>query len=231
MINQAAKHRYLSGGRETVPLVLRTQGGVGAGLAAQHSQSLEALYYHIPGLKLFMPATPADAKGLLASAIRCSDPVVFIEHKRLYETSGPVPAGEYCIEPGKAMVRHPGNDALVIAWSGMVPAAMESARSLAEEGIFAEVLDLRTLVPLDNETILASAARTGRVVIAQEAVRRGGVASDIASIIQEEAFDSLKAPVRIVAGMNTPIPYSAHLETRVYPDSTRIAEAVRGLFN
>jgi pyruvate dehydrogenase E1 component beta subunit len=227
LVNQAAKCRFMTGGKGRVPLVVRTQGGVGNGLAAQHSQSLEALFYHIPGLKLAAPSTPYDAKGLLKSAIRDDDPVIFVEHKLLYTAEGEVPAGEYVIEPGEGDVKRVGTDATVIAWSKMVHEALAAAETLAREGIDVEVVDPRWLVPLDRELILDSVRKTERVVIVQEAVRRGGVASDIASIIQAEAFDHLDAPIQIVAGANTPIPFNLKLEAACVPQQEDIVAAVR----
>jgi pyruvate dehydrogenase E1 component beta subunit len=227
IVNQAAKYRFMTGGRGRVPMVLRTQGGSGNGLAAQHSQSLEAWYYHVPGLKVVMPATPYDAKGLLKTAIRDDDPVIFIEHKLLYMSKGHVPAEEYTIPFGQADIKRQGKDVTVIAWSGMVPRALAAAESLAAEGIDAEVIDLRTLVPLDKETVLESVRKTEHVVIVQEAVRRGGVASDICSIIQEEAFDYLNAPIRILAGKNTPIPFNLNLERVCVPQEPDIVRVVR----
>ena len=227
VVNQAAKYRLMSGGRGSVPLVLRTQGGVGDSVAAQHSQSLEALFYHIPGLKVAMPSTPYDAKGLLTSAIRDDDPVIFIEHKLLYMTEGPVPQEEYAIDLGVADVKRAGRDCTLIAWSNMVSRSLEAAEKLAAEGIEVEVIDPRSLVPLDRGAILESVRRTEHVVIVQEAVRRGGVASDIASIIQAEAFDYLDAPVEIVAGRNTPIPFSRNLEQACIPQVDDIVAAVR----
>ena len=227
IVNQAAKYKFMSGGKGRVPMVLRTQGGSGNGLAAQHSQSLEAWYYHIPGLKVVMPSTPYDAKGLLKSAIRDDDPVIFIEHKLLYLTEGPVPQDEYTIELGIGEVKRPGSDVTIVAWSNMVPRSLAAAQKLAQEGIEAEVIDLRTLVPLDKELILESVRKTEHLVIVQEAVRRGGVASDIASIVQAEAFDYLDAPIEIVAGKNTPIPFNVHLETAGVPKEADITSAVR----
>jgi len=227
LVNQAAKYRFMSGGSASVPLVLRSQGGVGNGLAAQHSESLEAVFYHIPGLKLVMPSTPFDAKGLLKSAIRCDDPVVFLEHKQLYMNKGPVPETDYLVEFGKADIKRPGNDVTIIAWSNMVPRSLEAAEQLAAEGIEAEVLDLRTLVPMDTEAILQSVRKTEHVVIVQEAVRRGGIASDIAAVIQAQAFDYLDAPVEIAAGINTPIPFNLSLEKQVVPQVEDIVKAVR----
>jgi pyruvate/2-oxoglutarate/acetoin dehydrogenase E1 component len=227
LVNQAAKFRLMTGGDGRVPFVMRTQGGTGGGVAAQHSQSLEALFYHIPGLKVVMPSTPADAKGLLKYALRQQDPVMFLEHKHLYMTKGMVPDGEHIIEFGKADIKRPGQDVTIIAWSNMIPKALEAASQLAEQGIDAEVLDPRTLVPLDRAAILASVAKTNRVVIAQEAVRRGGVASDIASIIQEEAFYQLDAPIEIVAGLNIPVPFNLELEKASVPQVPSIVAAAR----
>jgi len=217
----------MSGGRGKVPMVLRTQGGSGNGLAAQHSQSLEAWYYHTPGLKVVMPSTPYDAKGLLKSAIRDNDPVMFIEHKLLYMTEGHVPQDEYTIELGVGDVKRRGNDVTIVAWSNMVPRVLSAAEKLAQQGIGTEVIDPRTLVPLDKRLILESVKKTEHLVIVQEAVRRGGVASDIASIVQAEAFDFLDAPIEIVAGKNTPIPFNVHLERASVPQEGDIIEAVR----
>jgi pyruvate/2-oxoglutarate/acetoin dehydrogenase E1 component len=229
IVNQAAKYRFMSGGKGRVPMVLRTQGGSGNGLAAQHSQSLEAWYYHVPGLKVVMPSTPYDAKGLLKSAIRDDDPVIFIEHKLLYMQKGFVPETEYTVELGRADVKHPGKDVTIITWSGMIPKTLAAAEELAADGIDAEVIDLRTLVPLDKDSILESVRKTERCLIVQEAVRRGGVASDIASIIQEEAFDYLDAPIRILAGHNTPIPFNLNLEKASVPQQSDIVDAVKQL--
>ncbi len=227
IVNQAAKFRLMTGGKGTVPFVLRTQGGTGGGVAAQHSQSLEGLFYHVPGLRVVMPSTPRDAKGLLKHALRQDDPVMFLEHKHLYMIKGEVPEEEYVIPFGQAEIRRAGSDVTLIAWSNMVPRTLEAAEMLAGEGISAEVIDPRTLVPLDTATILSSAAKTGRVVIVQEAVRRGGVASDIASIIQEEAFFDLDAPVVIVAGLNTPIPFNLALEQASVPQMPDIVAAAK----
>ncbi len=227
IVNQAAKFRLMSGGNGRVPFVMRTQGGTGGGVAAQHSQSLEALFYHIPGLRVVMPSTPADAKGLLKYALRQEDPVMFLEHKHLYMTKGMVPDGEHIIEFGKGDIKREGTDVTLIAWSNMIPRTLEAAAELAEQGISAEVIDPRTLVPLDREMILSSIAKTRRAVIVQEANRRGGVASDIASIIQEDAFWDLDAPVEIVAGLNIPVPFNLTLEAASVPQKPDIVEAVR----
>ncbi len=174
-----------------------------------------------------MPSTPYDAKGLLKSAIRDNEPVIFIEHKLLYTTTGDVPEYEYLIELGKGNIKREGNDATIIAWSNMIQRALSAAGQLAEEGIDVEVIDLRSLVPLDKELILESVKKTEHVVIVQEAVRRGGVASDIASIIQDEVFDFLDAPVKILAGANTPIPYNETLERASVPQVDDIIKAVK----
>jgi pyruvate dehydrogenase E1 component beta subunit len=231
IVNQAAKFRFMTGFKGSVPLVIRTQGGCGNNLAAQHSQSLEALFYHIPGLKLVVPSNPYDAKGLLKTAIRDDNPVIFMEHKLLYATKGIVPQEEYEIPLGQAEIRRTGNDITIIAWSKMVNTSLEAAQNLAEHGINAEVIDLRTLNPLDKNTMLNSVRKTGRTVIAQEAVRRGGVASDIASIIQEEAFESLKTPVSIVAAKNTPVPFNSVLEKTCIPQVDDIVTAAQKLID
>ncbi len=229
LVNQAAKFNFMTGGAGKVPMVLRTQGGVGNGLAAQHSQSLEAIFYHIPGLKLVMPSTPKDAKGLLKAAIRDDNPVIFLEHKLLYMNKGLVPDGDYIIELGKADVKKEGSDVTIIAWSNMLIRSLAAAEKLEEQGISVEVVDPRTLVPLDKETILESVRKTEHVVIVQEAIRRGGIGSDIASIIQEEAFDYLNAPIKIVAGLNTPVPFNLNLEQIVVPQEEDIISAVQNL--
>ncbi len=227
IVNQAAKFKFMSGGIGRVPMVLRTQGGVGNGLAAQHSQSLEALFYHIPGLRVIMPSTPADAKGLLKSAIRSDEPVIFLEHKLLYMEKGDVPVGEFTIPIGEGDIKREGKDVTLIAWSGMVPKAMKAAELMAKESIDVEVLDPRTLTPLDTNLILGSVRKTEHVVIAQEAIRRGGVASDITSIIQEQAFDYLDAPIEIIAGRNIPTPFNLNLEKLVVPNVEDICKGIR----
>ncbi len=232
IVNQAAKVRFMTGEQCRVPLVLRTQGGAGNGLAAHHSQSLEALFYHIPGLKVVMPSTPADAKGLLKSSIRDDSPVIFIEHKLLYMAKGPVPdTDNFLIPLGQGDIKRAGRDITLIAWSNMVPRSLAAARKLATEGIEVEVVDPRSLVPLDKELMLESVRRTEHVVIVQEAVRRGGVASDLASIIQAEAFDYLDAPIEILAGLNTPVPFSASLENACVPQEDDIIRAVKRVLN
>ena len=225
IVNQAAKFRLMTGDRGSVPFVMRTQGGTGGAVAAQHSQSLEALFYHIPGLRVVMPSTPYDAKGLLTHALRQDHPVMFLEHKHLYMTKGHVPEESYEIEFGKAQVIREGTDVTIIAWSHMLLKAMEAAEALAEQNVNAEVINMRTLSPLDTDTIMASVAKTNRVVIAQEAVRRGGVASDIASYIHTDHFYSLDAPIEIVAGLNIPIPFNMSLEKASVPQVDDIVAA------
>ena len=193
LANQAAKMRFMFGGKARVPMVFRAPQGAGTGAAAQHSQSLEALFIHFPGLKVVMPSTPADAKGLLKAAIRDDNPVVFIEHKLLYNRKGPVPEGEHLVPLGKAEVKRPGRDLTIIALSAMLPKALAAAEVLAAEGIEAEVLDPRSLAPLDEATILESVRRTNRVLITHEACRTGGVGAEILARIVEGGFDSLDA--------------------------------------
>ncbi len=226
IVNQAAKYKFMSGDQGTVPMVMRTQGGAGNGLAAQHSQSLEALFYHIPGLKLIMPATPYDACGLLKSAIRDDEPVIFIEHKLLYMTKGEVPDEEYLLPIGKADIKRAGEDVTLITYSAMTLKCLEAAEALEKEGISVEVVDLRTLTPLDKETVLASARKTGRVIIVHEACKRGGIGGDIASMIMEEAYDDLDGPVIRIAGKNTPIPYNLNIEKVSIPSVEEIVAGV-----
>jgi acetoin:2,6-dichlorophenolindophenol oxidoreductase subunit beta len=231
IVNQVAKMRYMSGGKAKIPLVIRTPEGGGRGNAAQHSQSLEALFLHIPGLKIAMPSTPADAKGLLKASIRDDNPVMFIEHKLLYALKGFVPDGDYLIPLGHADIKRKGRDVTVIAVSYMVHKALRAADRLAGEGIEAEVIDLRTIVPLDLEMLLQSIRKTNRAVIVHEGCRRGGIGAEIASVIMEEAFDYLDAPVQRVGALDVPIPYSEPLENAVIPDEDTICEAVRNVLN
>ena len=209
IVNQAAKMRYMFGGKARVPMVVRSPVGGGICAAAQHSQSLEAWFIHVPGLKVVMPSSPADAKGLLISAIRDDNPVMFFEHKVLYSMKGPVPEGEWAIPLGKADVKRQGADVTVVATSIMVMHALAAAEELEKEGISVEVVDPRTLVPLDEDAILASVAKTGRAVVAHEAVSRCGFGAEIAALITERAFDKLKAPVVRVGAKAVPIPFSA----------------------
>ena len=227
--NQAAKIHFMSGGSLNVPLVIRTQGGVGKGLATQHSQSLEAWFYHIPGLKVVMPATSYDVKGLLKTAVRDNSPVIFIEHKMIYPVKGAVPEEEYNIPFGKADIKRKGEDVTIFAYSNMVIKSLEAAEELEREGISCEVVDPRTLVPLDIDTVVNSVKKTGRLIIVSEACRRGSVASDISARITERAFDYLSAPVKIVAGLDTPIPYNSTLEQASIPQKADIIKAVKEL--
>ncbi len=228
--NQCAKFPFMTGGQAVVPVVIKTQGGVGFGDAAQHSQSLEAWHAHIPGLKVVMPSTPYDAKGLMKASIRDDHPVVFIEHKLLYQTEGPVPENEdYTVPLGKADIKREGKDVTLIAWSKMVLDSLEAAAQLEKEGIDAELIDLRTLRPLDLETILASVRKTGRVAIVHEACKTGGFGGEIAALIAENAFDYLDAPIKRVASLDTPIPYAAPLYRAVIPDPAKIVKGVKEL--
>ena len=227
ILNQVAKMHYMSGGKLRIPLVIRTHEGGGRGNAAQHSQSLESLFLHIPGLKVVLPSTPRDARGLLKSAIRDDNPVIFIEHKLLYATKGPIPDGEYLVPLGEAEVKRPGKDATIVTVSHMVLKALRAADRLAGEGVDVEVIDLRSLFPLDLDAILRSVRKTNHAVIAHEACRRGGFGAELAAEIQEKAFDFLDAPVGRVGALDVPIPYSKPLEEFVIPSEDRIIAAVR----
>ena len=227
LVNQAAQNRFMFGGQARVPMVMRTQGGSGRGNAAQHSKSLEAWFAHVAGLKVVMPSTPADAKGLLISAIRDDDPVIFLEHKLLYRTKGQVPTGEHLVPLGKADVKRAGTDLTIVTWSREVLFSLEAAEKLAADGVEAEVIDLRSLVPLDRDAILASVRKTHRLLVVHEAIKRGGYGGEIAAIVAEEAFDDLDAPPRRLAGLETPIPYAQQLEKTVVPqveDIVRVAK-------
>ena len=229
IVNQAAQNRFMFGGQARVPMVLRTQGGSGRGNAAQHSKSLEAWVAHVAGLKVVMPSTPADAKGLLAAAIRDDNPVIFIEHKLLYRTKGEVPTGEHVVPLGVADVKREGSDLTIVTWSREVLFSLDATAKLADEGIAAEVIDVRTLVPLDRETILRSVRKTHRLLVVHEAVKRAGYGAEIASLVAEEAFDDLDAPPKRLAGLETPIPYAQHLEKSVVPQVDDIVHAAKGL--
>jgi len=226
-INQAAKIRYMSGGKATVPLVIRAQQGSGRGNGAQHSQNLEAIFCHMPGLKVVMPSTPYDAKGLLKTAIRDNNPVIFFEHKVLYNTKGEVPDEEYTIPFGKADIKRKGKDVTIIATSWMVLKVLEAANGLLEKGIDAEVIDLRTLVPLDKETIISSVKKTGRAVVVHEAHEVCGIGAEIAYVISDMAFKYLDAPVKRVTTRQGPVPYSRKLEQLTIPSEERIIDAVK----
>jgi pyruvate/2-oxoglutarate/acetoin dehydrogenase E1 component len=228
LANQAAKIHFMFGGKAKVPMVLRTPAGAGTGAAEQHSQSLEAWFVHVPGLKVVMPSTPYDAKGLLLSAIRDDNPVIFVEHKLLYSTKGPVPEEEYTIPLGVADVKREGSDVTVVATSVMVKRALAAAEKLAQDGIEVEVIDPRTLKPLDTEAITQSVAKTGRAIIVHEAPKTGGFGAEVSACITEgESFFYLEAPVRRLAGMDVPIPYNRNLERGVVPQEEDIIEAVR----
>lgn len=231
VVNQAAKMRYMFGGKARLPLTIRAPGGGGVGAAAQHSQMLEAYIAHTPGLKVALPSTPYDAKGLLTAAIRDDDPVFIIEHKLLYGTKGPVPEEGYVVPLGQAEVKRPGTDVTLIAYSIDVQKCLAAAGRLAEQGIEAEVVDLRSIVPLDRDAILASVRKTRRVVIVHEAVRFCGVGAEIAALIADEAFDDLDAPIKRVAAPYTPIPFSPILEREYLPSVDRIVQTVGELLD
>jgi pyruvate dehydrogenase E1 component beta subunit len=229
VVNQMAKVRYMFGGQIDVPVVLRLPSGSARLIAAQHSQSLEAWFVHVPGLQVVVPSTPYDAKGLMKTALRGKDPVLYIEYKRLYTTEGEVPEGDYTIPFGQADVKRQGKDVTIVATGPMVGKALEAAGGLAQEGIDVEVVDVRTLVPLDKATIFASVEKTNRVIVTDEEVRRGGSSAEIAAIIAEECFDALDAPVKRVAAANVPMPFSPALEKLVIPRAEHLVAAVREL--
>lgn len=228
ILNQAAKMSYMSGGQTAVPMVIRTQGGGGRGNAAQHSQSLEAIFAQVPGIKVVAPSTPYDAKGLLKQSIREGCPVMFLENKMLYNQKGEVPEEEYVIPLGVADIKRTGSDVTVVSLSRMVQFSLDAAEQLAQEGgISAEVIDLRTIVPLDVETVKQSVAKTNRLVIVQEAHRSYGWGAELAARIQEEAFDDLDSPVLRVAAEDVPIPYNLKLEKETLPQVADIVREVK----
>jgi acetoin:2,6-dichlorophenolindophenol oxidoreductase subunit beta len=229
LVNQTAKYRYMSGGQLSVPMVVRTQAGAAGGAAAQHSQSLEAWFIHVPGLVVVAPSSPVEAYGLLKSAIRLGDPVLFIEHKRLYTQKEELAADFELPQIGKARIARAGVDVTLIAYSAMVRNALEAADELARGGLSVEVIDLRTLLPLDMATIAASVSKTHRVVIAHEAVQNGGVGAEISARIGFELFDELDAPVMRVACPFAPIPFAPELERALLPGTADIVRAVRAL--
>lgn len=226
IVNQAAKIRYMSGGKVKVPLVIRTQEGSGNSSGAQHGQCLEAWFAHIPGLKVVMPATPYDAKGLLKAAIRDDNPVVFIENKMLYSIKDVIPEEEYFVPIGKANVIREGTDVTIVSYSRMVHEALNAASDLMEKGISAEVIDLRTIAPLDLDTILKSISKTHRLVIAHEAVVNGGIGGEIAARVIEEGFDELDAPIIRVGSKEAPLPFSPILEKHIVSNAQDIVSAV-----
>jgi len=226
VVNHAGKWRYMSGGQVTVPLVVRGAISSGIGMAAQHSQSLEAWFVHAPGVVVIMPSTPADAKGLLKSAIRDDNPVVFLEKRLLYSRRGPVPEGEHLVPIGVADIKRDGVDVTVATYAAGVHLALQAARQVAREGIEVEVVDLRTLKPLDTDTLVASVRKTGRLVVVTEAARAGSMASEVVARVVDEAFDALRSmPVRVTA-KDTPMPYAAPLERAVLP---QVEDVVAGI--
>ncbi len=227
IVNHAAKLRYLSGGKSSFPLVVRIKSGAGFGAGCQHSHNLEAWAAHCPGLKVIMPATSADAKGLLKSAIRDPNPVIFFEDLSLYFVPGPVPEEDYLTPIGRAEVKRPGDDVTVVTWSKMLGVALRAAEQLATEGVAVEIVDLRTIAPLDKETLLASVRKTGRLVVLHEATRTGGFAGEVAAVVLEEAFASLKAPLRRVTGPDIPVPASPPLERFYIPGEAQLITAIK----
>jgi pyruvate dehydrogenase E1 component beta subunit len=227
--NQAAKVHYMSGGRLQAPLTVRTTLGATRRSAAQHSQSLHAWVSHVPGLKVALPSTPYDAKGLLKTAIRDDNPVVFFEDKMMFAVKGPVPDGEYTIPFGVADVKREGEDLTIVATSSMVYVALEAADRLAQEGVSSEVVDPRTLVPLDRETLVASAKKTGRVLVVDEGHRSYGASAELAATIGEDAFYWLDAPVQRAAAMDVPVPFSPVLEDQTVPTPESVAAAAKSL--
>lgn len=232
LANQAAKNRFQFGGQAKVPMVLRTAGGSGTGAAEQHSQSLEAWVAHVPGLKVVIPSTPYDAKGLLKSAIRDDNPVVFIEQKLLYRTKGdvPEPGEDYTVPLSTADIKREGSDVSVITYGRMVPRCLTVAEQFAGKGVDVEVIDIRTLVPLDKETLIESASKTGKVLVVHEACQTGGFGGEIVStIVDSEAFFYLDAPVKRLGGLDVPIPYNPNLEAQVVPTEEKITAAIEQL--
>jgi pyruvate dehydrogenase E1 component beta subunit len=227
IVNNAAKIRYMSGGQISIPMVIRGPGSAAHQLAAQHSQSLEAWFCHVPGLKVIAPATPHDAKGLLKAAIRDDNPVIFIEAQLLYGTKGDVQEGDYTLPIGKAEIKREGKDVTIAAYSKMLLLALEAASELAKDGIDAEIVDLRTLKPLDVATLVQSVKKTGRLVIVEEGWRFAGLGAQIAESVYSTVFDALDGPIVRVTGEEVPMPYSRPLEDLAIPDRTRIIQAVK----
>ena len=230
IVNSAAKLYYMSGGQYHVPIVIRGPGGPAHQLAAQHSQSMESYFYHVPGLKVVRPSTPADAKGLLKSSIRDDNPVIFIESETLYAVKGEVPDDpDFLIPLGQAIVRREGTDVTVVAYMGMMYRAMEAAEELAKEGISVEIVDPRTLRPMDTDTIVGSVRKTHRGVVVEAGAGFAGMGSEIAAFITEQAFDDLDAPIERVTGASAPMPYARNLEREKTPSKERIIEAIRNV--
>ncbi len=230
LMNQAAKFRYMFGGTAETPVVCRMMYGAGFRAAAQHSQCLYSIFAHIPGLKVVLPSTPHDAKGLLIQAIRDNDPVIFMEHKALYAMKGEVPEEAYAIPFGKANIVREGKDVTIVALGRMVHMASQAATTLAKSGIECEVIDPRTISPLDEATIIKSVEKTGRLVVVDESHPRASMAGDISSIVAQAAFSSLKGPIKLVTAPHTPVPFSGALEDLYIPNAAKIEEATRSLF-
>jgi pyruvate dehydrogenase E1 component beta subunit len=229
LINNAAKLRYMSNGQFRLPIVFRGPGGAAHALSAQHSQALESLYAHVPGLKVVMPSIPADGKGLLKAAIRDDNPIVFIESEVMYALKGEVPAGEHVVPLGVAEVKRPGRDLTLVTWSKMLHTAVKAAEELAGEGIEAEVVDLRTIRPLDTATVLESVRRTHRCLVVQEGWPFAGVGAELITLVAREAFDDLDAPPERVTNLDVPMPYARNLEELVLPSPARVVRTARRL--
>lgn len=227
IVNEAAKMRYMFGGQMSVPLVIRAVGGGGRQLGATHSQTPDAIFAHFPGLKVVAPGTPYDAKGMLKSAIRMDDPVLFIEHSTLYQTRGEVPEGDYTVPIGKSKIQRPGRDVTIVTYSKMLDISSKAADQLSKEGIEAEIVDLRSLRPLDMDPVLESFRRTNRAVIVEEGWRSFGVGSEVSTRIYEEAFDYVDAPIKRVAQTEVPLPYNRNLEQSALPNVEDVIKAVK----
>jgi pyruvate dehydrogenase E1 component beta subunit len=229
VVNEAANAHYMTGGQTRVPVVFHILHGIRGGGASQHSHSPQAMLWNTPGLEIMLPSSPGDVKGLLKTAVRSDNPTIFVNHAKLFEVSGPVPDGDYAIPFGQADVKRRGTDVTVVASSLMVQRALRAAEETAREGIEVEVVDVRTLVPLDKQTILESVARTGRLVVADECHRSCGVAAELAAIVAEEGFGSLKAPIKRVTTLDVPVPFSRPMEAYIEPTEEKIVAAVRGV--
>lgn len=229
VMNQGAKFRYMFGGKAQVPVTIRTMHGAGFGAAAQHSQSLYAMFTHIPGIKVVVPSTPYDAKGLLLASIADNDPVIFFEDKTLYNTTGDVPEEYYTLPLGKADIKRAGSDVTIVAIGKQVQTALQAAERLAKKGVEAEVVDPRTLSPLDEDTILASVAKTNRLIVIDEANPRCSIATDIAALVADKGFDTLDAPIKRITAPHTPVPFSPVLEELYLPSPQKVVEAVSEL--
>jgi acetoin:2,6-dichlorophenolindophenol oxidoreductase subunit beta len=229
IFNQAAKFRYMFGGKAVTPVTIRTMYGAGLRAAAQHSQALYPVFTHVPGLKVVVPSSPYEAKGLLIQSIRDDDPVIFCEHKALYDTSGDVPEESYAIPFGEANVVREGGDVTVVAIGRMVSVALEAATELAGSGVQCEIIDPRTVSPMDFETIVESVENTGRLVVVEEATPRCNLATDISAVVARDAFGALRAPIEMVTAPHTPVPFSDALEDMYIPDAQRIASAVKSV--